>query len=84
MVKPLERNRSADACAWTFNALTVVNGGFWISMGCGHKEVSVTDLKKLMPEDAKEVFGHGLRGKRSKSGAISFELMETQASDASL
>jgi hypothetical protein len=33
-------------------------------------------LKKLMPEDAKEALGHGLRAKRSKSGAVSFELLE--------
>jgi hypothetical protein len=26
-----------------------------------------------MPEDAKEAFGHGIRAKRSKSGAVSFE-----------
>ena len=34
------------------------------------------DLKKLVPEDAREASGHGLRAKRSKSGAISFELTE--------
>ena len=34
------------------------------------------DLKKLIPEDAREASGHGLRAKRSKSGAISFELTE--------
>jgi hypothetical protein len=28
-----------------------------------------TELKGLMPEDAKEAFGHGIRAKRSKSGA---------------
>jgi predicted phage-related endonuclease len=33
-------------------------------------------LKKLVPEDAKEAFGHGVKAKRSKSGAISFELAE--------
>jgi hypothetical protein len=27
-----------------------------------------------MPEDAKEAIGHGIRAKRSKSGAVSFEL----------
>lgn len=31
------------------------------------------ELKGLMPEDAKEAVGHGLRAKRSKSGAISFD-----------
>ena len=29
-----------------------------------------------MPEDAKEAIGHGVRAKRSKSGAISFDLLE--------
>jgi predicted phage-related endonuclease len=33
-----------------------------------------SELKALLPEDAKEASGHGLRAKRSKSGAISFEL----------
>ena len=28
-----------------------------------------------MPEDAKEAFGHGVRAKRSKAGAISFDLI---------
>jgi predicted phage-related endonuclease len=39
-------------------------------------EAAKSDLKKLVPEDAKEAVGHGLRAKRSKSGAISFEMME--------
>jgi len=38
-------------------------------------EVTKTELKKLMPEDAKEAFGHGIKAKRSKSGAISFEVL---------
>jgi hypothetical protein len=36
------------------------------------------ELKALMPEDAKEAIGHGIRGKRSKSGAISFDVIETE------
>jgi predicted phage-related endonuclease len=39
-------------------------------------ETAKSDLKKLMPEDAKEAIGHGLRAKRSKSGAVSFDLLE--------
>jgi hypothetical protein len=35
-----------------------------------------------MPEDAKEAFGHGVRAKRSKSGAVSFEVVETEATEA--
>jgi predicted phage-related endonuclease len=38
-------------------------------------EKSKAELKGLMPEDAKEAFGHGIRAKRSKSGAVSFDLM---------
>jgi hypothetical protein len=45
-------------------------------------EGAKADLKKLVPEDAKEACGHGLRAKRSKSGAVSFELVE--AANASL
>jgi predicted phage-related endonuclease len=38
-------------------------------------ERAKSDLKALVPEDAKEASGHGVRAKRSKSGAISFELL---------
>jgi predicted phage-related endonuclease len=43
-----------------------------------------TELKKLMPEDAKEAIGHGVRAKRSKSGAISFDQLELEADRAAL
>ena len=43
-----------------------------------------SELKALMPEDAKEAIGHGIRAKRSKSGAISFDLGGTEAGHASL
>jgi predicted phage-related endonuclease len=45
-------------------------------------EKSKAELKGLMPEDAKEAIGHGVRAKRSKSGAISFDLLEREASHA--
>jgi len=32
-----------------------------------------------MPEDAREVIGHGVKAKRSKSGAVSFDVLETEA-----
>jgi len=41
------------------------------------------ELKKLVPEDAKEAIGHGLRAKRSKSGAVSFDLVDAEIADAS-
>jgi predicted phage-related endonuclease len=47
-------------------------------------EKAKTELKGLMPEDAKEAFGHGIRAKRSKSGAVSFEVIEGEASHAPL
>jgi predicted phage-related endonuclease len=42
------------------------------------------ELKALVPEDAREASGHGLRAKRSKSGAISFEVLATEAGHAAL
>ncbi|MBR1171385.1 YqaJ viral recombinase family protein [Bradyrhizobium liaoningense] len=45
-------------------------------------ELAKTELKKLMPEDAKEASGHGIKAKRSKSGAISFEAQLTGGSHA--
>jgi hypothetical protein len=47
-------------------------------------EKSKAELKGLMPEEAKEAIGHGIRAKRSKSGAISFDLLEVEASHAAL
>src|SRR3974390_1289447 len=35
-------------------------------------------LKGLVPEDAKEAAGHGVRAKRSKTGAVSFDLLSLE------
>jgi hypothetical protein len=35
-----------------------------------------------MPEDAKEATGHGIRAKRSKSGAVSFDVLTMEAGHA--
>jgi predicted phage-related endonuclease len=43
-----------------------------------------TELKALVPEDAREALGHGLRAKRSKSGAISFELLGEETLHAAI
>ena len=40
-------------------------------------EQAKAELKSLMPEDAKEAIGHGVRAKRAKSGAVSFDLLAT-------
>jgi putative phage-type endonuclease len=45
-------------------------------------ERAKSELKGLMPEDAKEAIGHGVRAKRSKSGAVSFDLLVTEATHA--
>src|ERR1700681_2237346 len=42
-------------------------------------EQAKSELKGLMPEDAKEAIGHGIRAKRSKSGAVSFDLLAVDA-----
>jgi hypothetical protein len=45
-------------------------------------ERAKSELKALMPDDAREAVGHGLRAKRSKSGAVSFDLLGTEAAHA--
>ena len=47
-------------------------------------ERAKSELKALMPEDAKEAIGHGLKAKRSKSGAVSFDVLETEATHAAV
>jgi hypothetical protein len=47
-------------------------------------DAAKSELKKLMPEDAREAVGHGVRAKRSKSGAVSFEFHAMEAGDAAL
>ena len=42
------------------------------------------ELKNLVPEDAQQAIGHGVRAKRSKSGAISFDLLEVERSHAAV
>jgi predicted phage-related endonuclease len=47
-------------------------------------ERAKAELKALIPEDAKEATGHGIRARRSKSGAISFDLQEVEGDHAAL
>jgi predicted phage-related endonuclease len=48
-------------------------------------EKAKAELKGLMPEDAQEAIGHGIRAKRSRSGAVSFDLLSMEGtSHASL
>ena len=45
-------------------------------------ERAKSELKNLIPEDAKEAIGHGVRAKRSRSGAVTFDVLETEATYA--
>ena len=45
-------------------------------------EIAKAELKGLMPEDAKEAIGHGIRAKRSKSGAVSFDVLSQEVAHA--
>jgi hypothetical protein len=47
-------------------------------------EQAKTELKALMPEDAKEAIGHGVRARRSKSNAISFDILNMEPAHAPL
>ena len=47
-------------------------------------EKAKAELRTLVPEDAKEAIGHGVRAKRSKSGAISFELLGAEDDHAAV
>jgi predicted phage-related endonuclease len=47
-------------------------------------EFAKAELKLLVPEDAREAFGHGVRAKRYKSGAISFDVFANGGDHASL
>ena len=42
------------------------------------------ELKGLVPEDAQQAIGHGVRAKRSKSGAITFELLKAEDGHAAV
>src|SRR5262249_5652133 len=47
-------------------------------------EKAKAELKELMPQDAKEATGHGIRAKRSKSGAVSFDLLDAEGGHAAI
>jgi predicted phage-related endonuclease len=45
-------------------------------------EQAKAELKRLMPEDAHQAIGHGVRAKRSKSGAVSFDVLGGKSAHA--
>jgi predicted phage-related endonuclease len=46
-------------------------------------EQAKAELKSLVPGDAKEAIGRGVRARRSKSGAVSFDILAPSTEDAS-
>ena len=56
----------------------------WTQAAYLEHEQAKTELKSLMPQDAKEAIGHGVRAKRSKSGAVSFDLLVQEGSHAAV
>ena len=42
------------------------------------------ELKSLMPEDAQQTIGHGVRARRSRSGAITIELLKAEDGNAAV
>src|SRR3954453_164040 len=47
-------------------------------------ERAKAELKGLIPEDAKDAFRHGVRAKRSKAGAVSFDVVVAGADHAAV
>ena len=47
-------------------------------------ENAKAELKALLPHDTKEAIGHGIRAKRSKSGAVSFDVLSLEVDRAQL
>jgi predicted phage-related endonuclease len=47
-------------------------------------EQAKAELKRLVPDDAKEAIGHGVRAKRSKTGTVSFDFMNPEMSNAAV
>ena len=47
-------------------------------------EKAKAELKNLIPDDAQQAIGHGVRAKRSKSGAITFELLKPEDDNATV
>ena len=45
-------------------------------------EAAKVELKNLVPADAQQAIGHGIRARRSKSGAISFDLLNVEGEHA--
>ena len=78
-------HRHGDEVAWWQNASidpSTAARSLWLETHQTQRIYEKAELKGLMPEDAKEAIGHGIRAKRSKSGAVSFDLLSVEGSRA--
>ncbi len=66
--------------AWAEHATTFIR----TRAAHAEHEFAKAELKLLVPEDAREALGHGVRAKRYKSGAISFDVINNGGDNASL
>ena len=67
------------------NAWAEFAGVFTRTQGAhAEHEQAKAELKALMPEDAIQAIGHGLRARRSKSGAVSFDLIGEETGHAAV
>ena len=79
-------NRSCSDCRYD---LVQCVGGTRSSLfadpsGTFEHEQAKIELKSLVPEDAQQAIGHGVRAKRSEVGAISFDLLAGETDHASV
>ena len=66
------------------NAWAELAGVFIRTRAADHEhEVAKAELRSLVPADAQQAIGHRLRAKRSKSGAISFDVLDNEDTDES-
>jgi hypothetical protein len=54
------------------------------SVDDGDNRRSKAELKGLVPDDAQQAIGHGVCAKRSKAGAITFELLKREDGNAAV
>ena len=60
--------------------------GIFLRTGDAHlaHERAKAELKDLVPVDARQAIGHGVCAKRSKAGAITFELLKREEGNATV
>ena len=75
--EPLGRTAAPTHCRYGASNAWAEYAAIFARTRAAHAEHEAAEatLKALVPDDAREAFGYGVRAKRSRAGAISFELM---------